>query len=107
MRQHHAPAVTEAARLALAQWSDRLGTAGMAAMRLLPGLAAAVDQHAARIRHTLGEPRVETLAAYADGVADTVIARGWSPDEIAGGWDGASWPSLHLLAVCVLAHPAG
>ena len=35
--------------------------------------------------------------------ADTVAARGWSADETATGWDRASWPSLHLLAVCVLA----
>lgn len=106
MGQHTTPTVTEAARFALAQWSDRLGAAGMEAMRLLPGLAAVVDQHVARIRDTLGEPRPELLAAYADGVADTVSARGWSADEVSTGWHRASWPSLHLLAVCVLAETA-
>ncbi|MFC3742880.1 DUF6401 family natural product biosynthesis protein [Paractinoplanes deccanensis] len=101
--KHH---VTAAASLALAQWSQRLGAAGMEAMRSLPGLAAAVDQHVMQIRETLGRPRPEVLAAYADGVADTVTARGWNADETAAGWDRASWPSVHLLAVCVLAERA-
>ncbi|SNY42670.1 DUF6401 family natural product biosynthesis protein [Paractinoplanes atraurantiacus] len=99
MRQH----VTTAARLALAQWSQRLGADGMEAMRSRPGLTAAVDQHIAQIRDTIGHARPEALAAYADGVADAVTAKGWRADETARGWEGASWPSLHLLAVCVLA----
>jgi hypothetical protein len=106
MGQHTSPTVVEAARFALAQWSDRIGAAGMEAMRLRPGLAAAVDQHVARIRETLGEPGPEALAAYADGVADTVTARGWSADEVRAGWHRVSWPTLHLLAVCVLAESA-
>jgi hypothetical protein len=47
------------------------------------------------------------LAAYADGVADGAFAKGWSPDEVLGGdWSLASWPSVRLLAVCVLAETA-
>lgn len=96
-----------AARLALEQWSHRLGAAGMEAMRTLPGLTAAVDQHVTQIRHALGgRPRAETLAAYADGLSDTVTAKGWSAGETAAGWHRASWPSVHLLAVCVLAETA-
>jgi hypothetical protein len=101
-------AVMAAARLALEQWSDRLGRAGMAAMRAEPGLRAAVDQHVAQIRDAVADRRGRVhpaaLAAYADGVADTVTAKGWSARETAdGGWRNASWPSVHLLAVCVLA----
>ncbi|MEV4349148.1 DUF6401 family natural product biosynthesis protein [Actinoplanes sp. NPDC049596] len=99
LKQH----VTAAAWLALGQWSQRLGDDGMAAMRTRPGLAAAVDQHVMQIREAIGLARPEALAAYADGVADAVTAKGWTADETASGWEGASWPSLHLLAVCVVA----
>lgn len=105
--QQDSRTVIDAARFALARWSEWLGESGIEAMRQSPGLAAAVDQHAAQIREAIGEVRPETLAAYADGVADTVIARGWSADETGTGWNSASWPSLHLLAVCVLARNAG
>ncbi|WP_328473132.1 DUF6401 family natural product biosynthesis protein [Actinoplanes sp. NBC_00393] len=103
MDQQTRQAVLAAARLSLAQWTHQLGAAGMEAMRLVPGLAAAVDQHVAQIRETIGRVRPDTLAAYADGVADTVTAKGWSADETKAGWHRASWPSLHLLAICVLA----
>jgi hypothetical protein len=100
-------AVVAAAHLALEQWSVLLGTAGRAAMRTVPGLLATVDQHAAEIRAALadcfGRLSPVTLAAYADGLADVASAKGWSADEIrTGGWGAASWPSLRLLAVCVL-----
>ena len=103
MGQQAREAVVAAAHLALRQWSQRLGTAGMAAMRGAPGLRAEVDQHVARIRDTLGRPRPTELAAYADGVADAATRRGWSAGETDEGWHRASWPSVHLLAVCVLA----
>lgn len=104
----HGAVVTSAARLALGQWGSRLGVTGMTAMRATPGLRAEVDQHAASIREAIADRRGRlhpvTLAAYADGVADVATAKGWSPDEIAGGdWSAASWPSVRLLAVCVLA----
>jgi hypothetical protein len=103
--------VTAAARLALSQWHARLGAAGMAAMAALPGLLAAVDQHAAEVRDTLADRRgrcsLPLLAAYADGVADRATAKGWRIDEVADGrWGTASWASLRLLAVSVLAATA-
>ena len=105
--RHGARAVIGAAELALAQWSARLGASGAAAMRTAPGLLALVDQHVAQIRAAvadrIGRLHPVTLAAYADGVADTAAAKGWSADETASGWHNPSWPSVHLLAVCVLA----
>ncbi|WP_250006168.1 DUF6401 family natural product biosynthesis protein [Actinoplanes sp. M2I2] len=100
-------AVIAAAVLALEQWTYRVGAAGMAAMRGLPALHAAVDQHVAHIRGVVadqgGRVHPATLAAYADGVADSVTARGWTAREVLAGWERPSWPSVHLLAVCVLA----
>ncbi|HEX8631005.1 MAG TPA: DUF6401 family natural product biosynthesis protein [Catenuloplanes sp.] len=100
--------VTSAARLALRQWVERFGRAGMAAARAVPGLLAAIDQHAAQIRDAVadrhGRLHPVTLAAYADGVADAAAAKGWSLDELrTGDWSAASWASVRLLAVCVLA----
>ncbi|MCY1139365.1 DUF6401 family natural product biosynthesis protein [Actinoplanes sp. Pm04-4] len=98
-------AVLAASALALEQWAQRVGRAGMAAMHALPALHAAVDQHVAHIRAVVADSRGRvhpaTLAAYADGVADTVSARGWTARETT--WERPSWPSVHLLAVCVLA----
>ena len=101
-------AVTSAALLVLGQWTARLGVNGMIAMRVLPGLLAEVDQHATHVRRAIADPQGRLhpvpLAAYADGVADVATRRGWSPDEVLGGdWTTASWPSIRLLAVCVLA----
>ena len=106
--QRERQALTAAARLALAQWQQRLGMAGSGALRTIPGLIAQLDQHVTQIRRVVtdrsGRMHATTLAAYADGVADAAAARGWTADETAGrGWHRASWPSLHLLAVCVLA----
>ncbi|WP_433300353.1 DUF6401 family natural product biosynthesis protein [Actinoplanes sp. CA-030573] len=104
---HDYGTVIDAARLALDQWSARLGPAGRIAMADMPALLAAVDQHAAEVRTAVadawGELSPVTLAAYADGLADTAMTRGWSADEVhERGWDRASWPSVRLLAVCVL-----
>ena len=104
-------ALTSAARLALEQWSARLGSAGRAAMAELPGLVAEVDQHAAEVRAAVvdafGRLCPINLAAYADGLADVAAARGWSADEVhERGWQRASWPSLRLLAICQL-HESG
>jgi Family of unknown function (DUF6401) len=105
--RHTAGAVIGAAELALEKWARRLGDSGAAAMRSRPGLLASVDQHVVQIRSAvvdrLGRLHPVALAAYADGVADTATAKGWSPEETAAGWHNASWPSVHLLAVCVLA----
>ncbi|MEV4706384.1 DUF6401 family natural product biosynthesis protein [Actinoplanes sp. NPDC049316] len=101
--------VAAAAHLALAQWWARLGEHGAAAVRVLPGLMAEVDQHVAEVRAQLtdrrgGSPHPVMLAAYADGVADVAMRRGWSPQHTpADGWARAPWPSVRLLAVCLLA----
>jgi hypothetical protein len=104
-------AVINAAQLALGQWRSRVGDAGTAAMRVLPGLLAEVDQHASHVRATVtdrrGRLRSALLAAYADGVADAAAEKGWSPVEVLPEqWRTASWPSVRLLAVCVLAEQA-
>jgi Family of unknown function (DUF6401) len=100
-------AMISAAELALEQLSRRLGASGMAAMGSTPGLLALVDQHVTQIRSAvvdrIGRLHPVALAAYADGVTDTATAKGWSAEETATGWHNASWPSVHLLAVCVLA----
>ena len=100
--------VASAAHLALAQWWNRLGEHGTAAMRALPGLTAEVDQHVAEVREQLtgrrGGLHPVTLAAYADGVADAAARRGWSPQHLSpDGWARAPWPAVRLLAVCRLA----
>jgi hypothetical protein len=103
--------VTSAAHMALGQWSRRLGTTGGVAMQLLPGLLAEVDQHMAHVRDAIADTRgvvhPVTLAAYADGVADAATVKGWSADEVlSGDWARASWTSVRLLAVCLLADAA-
>jgi len=100
--------VASAAHLALAQWWNRLGEHGTAALRVLPGLMAEVDQHIAEVREQLtgrrGGLQPITLAAYADGVADVAARRGWSPQHTSPeSWARAPWPSVRLLAVCLLA----
>ncbi|MGA5299950.1 DUF6401 family natural product biosynthesis protein [Nucisporomicrobium flavum] len=109
LETHGREHVASAAHLALAQWWARLGGHGAAALRVLPGLAAEVDQHIAEVREQLTDGRggglhPVTLAAYADGVADVATRRGWSPLHTpADGWARAPWPSVRLLAVCLLA----
>ncbi len=100
--------VGSAARLALGQWWHLVGDSGTAAMAGSPGLLAMVDQHAALVRDAVadrhGRVHPETLAAYADGLTDAAVARGWSLRELADGdWNRASTVSVRLLAVCVLA----
>ena len=100
--------VSAAARLALGQWSQRVGEGGMAAMAVSPGLLALVDQHAAVVRDAVadrhGRVPLASLAAYADGLADAAAARGWSLRELDDdGWNRASSVSVRLLAICVLA----
>ena len=104
-------AIAWAAEVALTGWAERLGRAGLAAARTLPGLLAAVDQHAAEVRDALAdrEGRVArtSLAAYADGVSDTAAQHGWdSAAPRSGDWSRASWPVVRLLAVCLLAEIA-
>jgi hypothetical protein len=102
--------VAWAAEVALTGWAERLGRAGLAAARTLPGLLAAVDQHAAEVRDALadrdGRVARTSLAAYADGVSDTAAQHGWDSAPRGGDWSRATWPVVRLLAVCLLAEPA-
>ncbi|MFI1990419.1 DUF6401 family natural product biosynthesis protein [Actinoplanes sp. NPDC020271] len=93
--------VTASAQLALDQWAARLGVPADPE----PGLLAVLDQHMARIVAAVAAVTTVNLAAYADGVADAAAVRGWSP-SVAGDWRDASWVSVHLLAVCMLARSA-
>jgi hypothetical protein len=104
--------VARAAEVALTRWAERLGQAGLAAARVVPGLLAAIDQHAAEVRDALAdrEGRVArtSLAAYADGVSDTAAQHGWDSSAPSGSdWSRVSWPVVRLLAVCQLADGPG
>ncbi|BCY08063.1 DUF6401 family natural product biosynthesis protein [Actinoplanes sp. L3-i22] len=88
----------DSACLALDQWAGRLGVP----VDPPPGLVALADRHAARIRVAIGAVTPVNLAAYADGVADAAGARGWVPGPVVD-WRVASWASVHLLAVCLMA----
>ncbi|TML23097.1 MAG: hypothetical protein E6G35_14485 [Actinobacteria bacterium] len=97
-----------AARAALADLADRVGTPGLAAAATLPGLLAAVDQHAATLRDLLGEddrgPSPIGLAGYADGLRDMAGDLGWrlpQPEQV--DWTRAPWLLVRLVAVCQLA----
>jgi hypothetical protein len=67
-----------------------MGEAGVAEMAHSPGLAAAVDQHAAAVRDVItasgGSVREDTLLDYAAGFADAAIEGGWSPAQDTSGW---------------------
>lgn len=74
----------------------------------LPGLTAAVDQHAAAVRDILAvgvrgpASGVVLLAGYARGLLDGARERGWHLREPAD-WASADWLTTRLLAVCDLA----
>jgi hypothetical protein len=94
------------------------GQASLARTASADGLRAAVDQHAAEIRDTLGGRVSEgVLLHYARGFVEAAVARGWwpphrrSPHSLGGwpaaepgGWPAAEpdWESLRLAAVCRL-----
>lgn len=102
------------ARRALAQLQDQLGRAGLAAAAVIPGLSAAVDQHAAAVRDivNLGVTDSATvagavvLAGYARGVLDKARELGWrltAPSHLAD-WTRTDWLTARLLGVCALAN---
>ncbi|MCO6010116.1 DUF6401 family natural product biosynthesis protein [Actinoallomurus purpureus] len=82
------------------QMIDEVGEDGVAAIRRMPGLAAAVDQHAAAIRDVIAAsgdeltPRV--LRDYLEGFTDAAIERGWWPT------DDFDWETVRVIAVCWL-----
>jgi hypothetical protein len=97
-----------AARAALADLTLRIGTPGQVAAARLPGLRAAIDQHAAALRDLLGDgdraPSPIGLAGYADGLRDMAGGLGWHlPQPHQVDWPAAPWLLVRLVAVCELA----
>src|SRR2546427_8578972 len=102
------PVRLAAARATLADLTARIGTAGLAAAATRPGLAAAVDQHAAALWDLLSEgepaPSPIGLAGYADGLRDMASGLGWHlPQPSHVDWDAAPWLLVRLVAVCQVA----
>jgi hypothetical protein len=88
-----------------------VGAAGLTLAARMPGLLAAVDQHAAEVRDALAVsgraesrqdarrgPAPSALLGYARGFVEAAVGRGWSPRP--GG--AADWESLRLAAICQL-----
>jgi hypothetical protein len=100
-----------AARATLTELADRIGAAGLAAAARLPGLLAAVDQHAAALRDLLTDgtrvPSPIALAGYVEGLLETAIHLGWQrPGPADVDWSRAHWVLVRKLAVCQLANPS-
>ncbi|HJP76067.1 MAG TPA: DUF6401 family natural product biosynthesis protein [Pseudonocardiaceae bacterium] len=102
------------ARRALSQLHDQLGHAGLAAAAAIPGLGAAVDQHAAAVRDIVDVgvedsatvAGVVVLAGYARGMLDKAKELGWrvtAPGHLAD-WTRTDWLTARLVAVCALAN---
>jgi hypothetical protein len=102
------------ARRALSQLHDQLGHAGLAAAAAIPGLGAAIDQHAAAVRDIVdvgvedsaAVAGVVVLAGYARGMLDKARELGWrrsAPNHLAD-WTRTDWLTARLLAVCALAN---
>ncbi|HEX4723269.1 MAG TPA: DUF6401 family natural product biosynthesis protein [Pseudonocardiaceae bacterium] len=97
------------ARRMLAHLDVRIGSPGMVAAATVPGLTAAVDQHAAAVRDILtigvdgpAAMGAVSLAGYARGLLDQARTMGW-PVEAPMGWTKVNWLTTRLLAVCDLA----
>ena len=98
------------ARRWLTTLSTRFGSDGLAVAALVPGLGAAVDQHAAAVRDILRQgagattlPERVLLAGYARGLLERCDASVREVRrEAAGRWTRADWLALRLLAVCAL-----
>jgi hypothetical protein len=77
-----------------------IGEAGVAKMEADPGLAAAVDQHAAAVRVVFtrsgGELHEAALMEYLHGFTDTALEQGWWPGEE------YDWQLVRVIAVCSL-----
>jgi hypothetical protein len=78
-----------------------VGADGLARMAAEPGLVAAVDQHAARIRDALAGVRLSprTLGEYLAGFGERAVERGWWPEE-------TDWATVHVIAICLLIESA-
>jgi hypothetical protein len=101
------------ARRWLSALSARVGTEGLAVAASVPGLAAAVDQHAAAVRDILALPNSGAftervlLAGYGRGLLDRFdVSMEQIRPQVLGRWTAPDWLSLRLLAVCALARSA-
>ena len=99
-------------RSSLYRLLNHVGGDGVGATGRLPGLLAAVDQHAAAVRDVIGSgddpPGLVALAGYGEGLLDAAAEIGWEPpagDEV--DWTRADWILVRLRAVCVLACATG
>ncbi len=106
------PTRLASARATLAALGHNLGRPGLAAAAELPGLLAAVDQHAAALRDRLGDghrrPTLIGLAGYTQGLFDAATELGWRPPpNHAIDWTRPHWLLLRLLAAYHLAEAAG
>jgi hypothetical protein len=104
--------VEASARRTLAQLHERIGGPGLAAAAAVPGLLAAVDQHAAAVRDILvlgvesgGVVGAVLLAGYARGLLAQGREMGWRFGAPGGlvGWTRVDWLTARLVAVCELA----
>jgi hypothetical protein len=101
------------ARRTLEGLQDRIGRPGLAAAATVPGLTAAVDQHAAAVRDILvggvegsaTAAGVILLAGYARGLLDHAREPVEAPAMLAG-WARVNWVTTRLLAVCDMARRA-
>lgn len=77
-----------------------VGEAGAEQTGTRPGLAAAVDQHAAAVRDVIAasgdELTAEVLLDYLYGFTDAAVERGWWPE------DDFDWETTRVIAVCSL-----
>ncbi|NMH94050.1 hypothetical protein HF519_21220 [Pseudonocardia bannensis] len=102
---------------------DQFGQDGLSAAERLPGLSAAIDQHAAAVRDILQErgggrggtttltgsaSATVRLAAYARALVEQQRRGGGAvPTPRADQWPHADWATLRLLAVCHLGRGVG
>ena len=102
-----ARAALRSAHASLDELTASVGTSGLQAVHRIPGLLAAIDQHAAAVRHSLSASAhpltAVILAAYAEGVRDAAFKHGWRPPAGPIDWTANDWVLNRLLGVCSLA----
>jgi Family of unknown function (DUF6401) len=95
----------------LVTFGNRLGTDGLLVAAVVPGLGAALDQHAAAVRDIVAQAgsadgtltERALLAGYARGLLDRFdVSVRQVRRHAKGRWTRADWLALRLLAVCAL-----
>jgi hypothetical protein len=102
------PTANPTAEVVLDNTMAQVGVDGLAAAMVLPGLMAAIDQHAAAVRDSLLASGLTItavpLSGYATSVSAAAVRMGRElPDPATADWSKATWFQLRLLAVCALA----